>query len=151
MAFRRSKIPTEDRRHYRLRETFKLISYTDDNVLFAMDIVLIEVALSKNIESLANWFDENELSLNLKKGKLRLLFGTSKRLSTVNRIVEVKYKQDKINVTTSFKYLGVEVVCSLNLNNYFERCYKKGSSRLYLLFNLRPQMDANAATTICKQ
>ena len=57
----------------------EIIKYADDTVLFlnAKDPRTIEVNLSDDIERIATWFEENELIINLKKGKSEvMLFGT---------------------------------------------------------------------------
>jgi hypothetical protein len=61
--------------------------YADDVVLYvaADDIKAINSKLSNDMESIADWMDENEFIINLKEGKTEtLLFGTTKRLTTVN-------------------------------------------------------------------
>ena len=57
--------------------------YADDTVLYAdgKDLKSIENALSSDMSLLASWFTENELLLNLKKGKTEaMVFGTGKKL-----------------------------------------------------------------------
>ena len=47
-----------------------IIKYADDTVLYTAnnkDIVIIEQNLSKDMNALASWFTENEITLNLKK------------------------------------------------------------------------------------
>ena len=53
-----------------------------------------------------------------------------------------------INNTTEYKYLGVLVDTSLNLNSYFDKCVKHASGRLRLLAKLRSFMDNATASTI---
>lgn len=63
----------------------KIITYTDDSVIFtsSKDLDAIQHNLSEDINSLASWFRDNELIINLKKGKTEvMLFGTAKRLSS---------------------------------------------------------------------
>ena len=49
-----------------------IIKYADDTVLYTpgKDIYIIEQNLSQDLERLAEWFTENEMILNLKKGKM---------------------------------------------------------------------------------
>ena len=51
----------------------RIIMYADDTVLYAQrkDLNIIENALSGDMSSLAAWFHENELILNLKKRENR--------------------------------------------------------------------------------
>ena len=128
-----------------------LIKYADDTVLYTpgKDIIIIENKLSKDMSSLAAWFNENELILNLKKGKTEaMLFGSSKRLSTVKKSLEVKFNNETIKVTTSYKYLGVELDPALTLNQHFNNSYKKSTGRLHLLEKLRSQLDNKSAALI---
>ena len=82
---------------------------------------------------LEKWMDENELILNAKKGKTEVLvFGTPQRLKRQSGEICVRYKGTKINTTTSYRYLGVEIDSTLNLNTNFELCYKQASGRLRL-------------------
>ena len=61
----------------------KIITYAD-TVIFtsSSDIDVIQGNLSQDLDNLSNWFRQNELIFNLKKGKSEvMLFGTGKRLN----------------------------------------------------------------------
>ena len=58
------------------------------------------------------------------------------------------YRGVKILNTIQYNYLGIEVDITLNLNCHFEKCYKRASSRLGLLGQLRPHLDLAAAKAI---
>ena len=49
----------------------KIVTYVDDTVIFtsSSDIVVIKSNLSQDLHNLSNWFRDNELIFNLKKGK----------------------------------------------------------------------------------
>lgn len=84
----------------------------------------IEYQLNEDLKNLRVWLEENELLLNMKPGKTEvLLFGTSKRIATTNRNLEVKFMEKPINVTGTYKYLGVEIDQSLNLNSHFDKIF----------------------------
>ena len=95
----------------------KFITYADGTVIFtsSSDFNVIESHLSRDIQRLAAWFCENELIMNLKKGKSEaMLFGTSKRLSFVNgRQLNIQVDRTCVNCATSYKYLGVTLDPSL--------------------------------------
>ena len=75
---------------------------------------------------LAEWFKKSELILNLKKGKTEaMIFGTAKRLAMLKGDLKVKYKNHTVNVTTSYRYFGVDIDSSLTFNEYFVTSYKK--------------------------
>ena len=65
-------------------ENANIIKYADDTVLYLADknLETNRNELNKDIDSVANWLDEMELIINLKKGKAEsLIFGTANRLS----------------------------------------------------------------------
>ena len=129
----------------------KIIKYADDTVIYFghQDFIVIEKNLSDDLDNLSSWFNENELMLNMKRGKTELLlFGTPQRLAKTPRDLNVNYNQQRIHVTKSYKYLGIEVNSSLNLNSHFDKTYKKMSSRLRLLSKLRPFLTSQAAKIV---
>ena len=77
-----------------------------------------------------------------------MLFGTAKRLCSLPRTLEIRYNVQLINVTISYKYLGVSLDPSLNLCDHFTKSYKKASGRLFLLNKLRPLLNNTAAAAI---
>ena len=79
-----------------------------------------------------------------------MLFGTSQKLSRLQKTLTISYKYNNINVVTTYKYLGIEIDGSLNLNSHFEKSYKRASGRLNLLSKMRYQINSNTAETIYK-
>ncbi len=66
-----------------------IILYTDDAVLFVSGKARdqIEQSLNCDIQSISKWLKNNNLVLNLKKGKSEcVMFGTSQKLSKVRDI-----------------------------------------------------------------
>ena len=62
----------------------KIITYADDTVIFtsSSDFDVIQSNLSQDLDNLSNWFRDNELIFNLKKGKSEvMLFGTRKQFN----------------------------------------------------------------------
>lgn len=129
-------------------DSVKIIKYADDTVIYVADKDINEInsKLSSSMTALGNWFDENELIVNLKKGKTEaLLFGTAQRLSKLNEPFSIEYRGEPIQVTTTYKYLGLEIDATLNLNSNFEKSYKRASGRLRLLSRLRCCLDLNCS------
>jgi len=60
-----------------------------------------------------------------------MLFGTAQRLSKKNH-TELEIESQQINCTGSYCCLGNELNQSLNLNDNFEKAYKRASGRLNL-------------------
>ena len=99
------------------------------------------------MESIADRMDGNEFIINLKEGKTEtLLFGTTKRLAKLNESLSVSYKQSTVRQVRVYKYLGMEIDSTLNLNSHFDATFKRASSRLRLLF--RPQLNIPSAEAI---
>ena len=69
-----------------------------------------------------------------------LLFGTHQKLTKIPRDIKIVYDNQTINTTKSYKYLGVEINASLNLNTHIDKNFKKMSSRLKLLRKIRPYL-----------
>ena len=133
-------------------EHSSILKYADDTVLYVADkdIQCIKAKLSKDMGCLADWLRINELVLNLKKGKTEsLLFGTPQRIAKQTEPFEIKMShQTVINNTSEYKYLGVRVDSSLNLNSNFHTCLKKTSGRLRLLAKIRSYLDQATAVAI---
>ena len=77
-----------------------------------------------------------------------MLFGTSQKLAKLDDNLNIRYREKSINVTLEYKYLGIEIDSTLNLNSHFEKVYKKSATRLKLLAKLRHQMDCKTAKAI---
>ena len=128
----------------------KILMYADDTEIYYHhnDIKTIEKTLLNDFNQISNWMEDNELILNLKKGKTEVtIFGTKSRLSNVDQI-NVMYWGNTINCTESYKYLGVNLDPTLNLGNHFHDIYKNVSSRIRLLHRICPQLTAAAAARV---
>ena len=129
----------------------KIVKYADDTVIYVADkdVAVINSKLTKDMDAIAKWLDENALIINLKKGKTEsLLFGTSQRIAKQNETLTVMYQGANELNTSHYKYLGIEIDSSLNLNCHFYKCFKRASSRLRLLGKLRDYLGLTAAETI---
>ena len=72
-----------------------MITYVDDNVVYYsnVDVHTIEDVLNIEMDSTGEYCKENELLLNLKKGKTEaMLFGTSKRISKSGRDLKIQHQ-----------------------------------------------------------
>ena len=62
----------------------QVLMYANDSVIYTAgkSVECIERILSNDLKHIAKYFDENELIINLNKGKTEvMLFGTAKRIS----------------------------------------------------------------------
>ena len=90
----------------------QVIKYADDTVLYVpgKDPKVISYKLAEDLNKLAKWFTDNELIINLKKGKREaLLFGTPQRVYKNLPDLSVLLNMSSVLVTTSYKYLGVTI------------------------------------------
>ena len=132
-------------------EKSKVIMYADDTVIYCNGKLKtqIESDLNHDLNKVSEYFENNELIANLKKGKTEaMLFGTAKRLSMIDKILNVFYRGQQINYVQEYKYLGNKVDPNLNFNKTFDTSYKTASGRLRLLQKLRPYLTADAAYSI---
>lgn len=129
----------------------RVLKYADDTVIYfpGQEIGVIERALTQDRKALAQYFDENEFIINLKKGKTEaMLFGTGKKLSATERNLELRYRGYAINNAASYKYLGYTLDACLLLNENFDIAYKRACKRPRLLSKLREYLTSDAAFKI---
>ena len=108
----------------------------------------IENTLNDELDNIAKYMKQNELIINLKKGKTEsMIFGSGKKLSKVNDL-DLKLRGTSINPTKRYKYLGTILDPVLNLNYNFDTIYKKASSRIRLMSFLKRNLTAKAANDI---
>ena len=132
-------------------EKSKVIMYADDTVIYCNGKLKtqIESDLNHDLNKVSEYFDNNELIANLKKGKTEtMLFGTARRLSMIDKILNVFYRGQLINYVQEYKYLGNKVDPNLNFNKTFDTSYKTASGRLRLLQKLRSYLTKEAAYSI---
>ena len=102
--------------------------YAEDTVLYfaRKDVGIIERTLTRKLEEVVRYLDENELVIKLKEGKAEvMLFGTAKRLSLKNRELSIKYRGREINVTKEYTHLGYTLDNTLKLNGCFNTAIQK--------------------------
>ena len=54
-----------------MTKSAKIVKYADDTVIYVADkdVAVINSKLTKDMDAIAKWLDENALIINLKKGK----------------------------------------------------------------------------------
>ena len=125
--------------------------YADDTIIYVAcrEIKEINTRLSNAVAELSVWFSENDLILNLNKGKTEaLLFGTAQRIRKCTEPLCTLHENGQINITPTYKYLGVQLDSTLNRNSDFDAKYKKASGRLQLLAKIRNHLDIESAKAI---
>lgn len=130
-----------------------LILYADDTVVYYSGKTSEEIIkiLNDDLQELGKWFKENNLVINMKKGKTEfVLYGTAKRISMQQLSGEqsVTICGENVNQSTSYDYLGVTLDDKLTFTEYLQKLYKKGSTRLKLLSTVRESISPYVAETI---
>ena len=121
--------------------TCSTIMFADDTVIFASGKTSEEVTniLNAEIINVERFLTDNELIINLKKGKTEsMLFSTARKLNEAN--LELFYKDKAINRTNNYKYLGISIDPLIRLNEHFDKTINKATSRLKLLSLIRPSV-----------
>ena len=129
----------------------KVIKYADDTVLYysSNDFHIIENTLISELSYLQQYFTDNELVLNLKKGKTETMpFGSAKRIAMTTRSLQITYNGTLINNTHSYEYLGSLLDPTLTLSEDFNRSYMKVVGRLNLLRKIRVYLKDIAASRV---
>ena len=127
--------------------------YADDTVImFAhKDVEIVEKVLNSDMNHISRYCTENELLLNLKKGKTEvMLMGTAQRLHRHGRELNISYNDQPINVVEEYVYLGNVIDNHMTLTPNFDRAFKKASGRLRLLHRIRGYLTVSSAETIFK-
>ena len=129
-----------------------MLMYADDTVIYFSDsnINSIQSNLQRDYQSLSKYLYNNELIMNLKIGKTEImLFGTDQRIRRIeNSTLQIQHNNLTVNMTYSYKYLGVTLTSSLNMTDHLSATIKKASSRIHLLKNMRSHMDSKTAKLI---
>ena len=66
-----------------------------------------------------------------------MVFGTAKRLAKEGNLLCIRIGSNEISSTTSYVYLGVKLVPTLNFGQYLHQIFKKTSSKLKMLRSIR--------------
>ena len=113
--------------------------YAEDKALYVSheSKEKIKNDLNQDMQNLLSYFRENELIINLKKGKTEtMLFGMTKRLKAGGDI-DVLYNNQRTDFTETYNYLGNIVDHHLNFSEKLKKSLKKASSILRLLERMR--------------
>lgn len=128
-----------------------VVQFADDTVLYCSgkSIAILEQKLNEDLSSVQKYFADNELIMNVSKGKTEsMVFGTHRKLNMTSRSLNLYYDEHKISSTTHYKYLGIQLDQTLTLADHFKDVYRKTSNKLYLLNCLRSKLTREAALQI---
>ena len=129
----------------------KVILYADDAIIYYSnkDLDIIQETLNIELQNIAKYFRNNELIINLKKGKTEaILFGTARKCN--KKEINILYQDQAVNTVKSYKYLGCLLDSTLSMNQHFDITYKKACGRLKLLSKMKAYLTSKAAVRIYK-
>ena len=124
--------------------TCKTIMFADDTVIYTSEKTSekVNTNLNAEINNVRRFLTDNELIVNLKKGKTEaMLFSTAKKLNETNTL-ELFYGEKPISTTNCYKYLGISIDPQLRLSDHFDKTIKKSTSRLKLLALIRQSITS---------
>ena len=80
----------------------------DTNLFFShSDINILFEKMNKELTNVSNWFNTNELSLNVKKAKFSFFHKSSRKDNIPLRLLNLNINAFTIERETSIKFLGV--------------------------------------------
>ena len=124
-----------------------IMMYADDTVLYysSKRVSDIESIVNKESSVVKQWVDKNCLALNLKQGKTEfILYGSKLKDIKCNVLID----STTINMPSSYEYLGITLDNHLNLNEQYQKIYKRICSRIKLLKRVRHNLTPTAAEQI---
>ena len=124
--------------------------YADDTSLLVSsnNPATLQSELDRNLDMVANWFKDNQLTLNIKKTKL-MMFGTRQTLSKFNNI-SLMYGNDKIEIVDKFKYLGVFLDPYLSWNDHVNHLCCNISKRIGVIRRIKKYLPCNTTKLLAK-
>ena len=128
----------------------EIILYADVTAIYYAhkDPKMIQETLENQCNSVYEWLRNNNLYLNLNKGKTELvLFGTPQRLSKAEKI-EISINESVVHESFQYTYLGVTLNHHLNLHEHLSTIFKKATSHLKLLQRVRVNLTPHVAFCI---
>ena len=128
--------------------TCKSVMYADDTTLLCSsdDPDQLQTDLESNLRSIADWFENNHLTLNIKKTKL-MIFGTKHVLTNFDNI-ELNYCGQTIENVNQFKYLGVIFDPNLTWSNHINHVSKNVSKRCGVINRIKYFLPHSTLTTL---
>jgi hypothetical protein len=97
---------------------------------------------------IADWFQSNQLTLNIKQTKLMLL-GTIPALSKFKNI-SLTYGNNNIEIVNKFKYLGVILDSNLSWCEHVNYMSSNVSKRIGVIYRVRNYLPCNTVNMLAK-
>ena len=132
-------------------EKVDILLYADDTVIFTShkSAKTIEDYLNSDLEKIATWFNQNNLVINLKKGKTEfMMFENRRKKASFHTFIEIL--KTPVNETDSYDYLGITLDKRLTMSLQMDKIFRRISSRVNLLKKVRQDVSLHVADTIYK-
>ena len=128
----------------------KVAMYADDTVLYTANKNFEKsvIEMQSDMSSLSFWCQNNGVDANTDKTMV-MTFGSSKTLKSLPDF-EIKFNNTPLLVTTSYKYLGMELDSQLNYNKHVSKIISSVSGKLKQFQRMRNFLDIRAATMVYK-
>ena len=77
------------------------------------------------------------------------MFGTNQKLNKLEETpIQIMHRNKEIHNTKTYKYLGFNLTCNLNMSDHLNESIKQASARLHLLKKIRAFMDRKTSTLV---
>lgn len=127
----------------------KIEMFADDTAIY-VEAKTIEEATAKmngDLNTLYKKICENKLKLNIDKTKVMLI---GNKTNVNNSEVNIEIKENKLELVTKIKYLGVMVDNKLNFTNNIDYICSKIGQKINVLNRLRKELNQNQKITVYK-
>ena len=129
-----------------------IIMFADDTILFYSHKNMndIQEGLDKDMNAVASWLNQNQLVINLNKGKTEsMIFGTSQKLRKEgNSELTISVGANQIRSMSSYKYIGVQLDPTLSFNQHLNCVLKKAAGKIKVLKKVRSSLTLHAAQAV---
>lgn len=129
-------------------EKCEISLYADDTVIHcsSTSVTEIEVNLNSDLARVADWLNNNHLTLNSTKSKF-MLIGSAQKLKSCNEIV-LMVNDTELDHADTMKYLGVTFNRNLTWSNHVENLIKKINQRIGLLRRVKHLIPQRECITL---
>ena len=109
--------------------------YADDAVLYCYDSnpTVLECALNADLLAIANWLNDNKLTLNVDKTKAMLIGSDSKLRNSLS----VSFLDNQLDSVGNFKHLGLVLSSNFTWTGHIEHVISKVNQRVGLLRRIK--------------
>ena len=122
--------------------------YADDTGIFTSgkDLKISEENANQDLQHVCSWLQANKFSINALKSKY-MIIGSPYNLSHENYIPDIKILGKSVERVNEFDWLGVTVDDKLNWSRHIEKLYRKLSSALFSIKQVKFLPKSSLVTT----